>query len=420
MCYGIEPTSEVPLGLNETQQIGNKEFIGLMAVLMSITAFSIDAMLPAMSLVAEQLHVKDVNDVQMIVTALFAGLAFGLLLFGPYSDSFGRKKSIYLGLGIFLLGSLTSFLSTNLSVMLLGRFCQGFGAASCRVGTISMIRDKFSGREMGRIVSLIMIFFILVPVIAPSAGQVILSLSGWRAIFAFMGLLGGGGLCWIYFRQPETLVPEKRLKFSLPTIFSGVAETLKNPHALGYTAASGLIMGAFIGYLSTAQQLFQIKYELGNMFSLYFGILASSIGLASFTNAKLVIKWGMERLCIIALATMSSLGLVFSLFVFTTNGNPPLFSLVGYLLMTFFGSGILFGNLGSLAIQRLGHIAGVANSVISSVQTFISVLIGGIIGHLYSGSVVPLVLGFCLCSLTATAIVIATARIPQREDPVHF
>jgi MFS transporter, DHA1 family, multidrug resistance protein len=397
----------------DKKQIGNKEFIGLMAVLMSVTAFTIDAMLPALGVISSDLKFTNINDGQLIITAVFIGMSFGLLLFGPLSDSYGRKKAIYLGIGIFLVGTLISMFSSNLNTMIVGRLLQGFGTSSCRVGTISMIRDKFVGREMGRIVSLIMIFFILVPVVAPSVGQAILMISDWRTIFGFMGALGLFGLVWMQLRQPETLLLEKRLKFELSTIMSGAVETIKNTHATGYTIASGLVMGCFVGYLSTSQQILQVQYDLGDKFSIYFGILAGSIGIASFMNSKLVMKWGMEKLCIISVAVMFFVSIIFSAYCTMLGSNPPLVQYMIYLLITFFCAGILFGNLGSLAIQSLGHIAGVANSVISSLQTLLSVAIGASIGAMYSGSVFPLVYGFLICSLLAFGVIVITSRKPQ-------
>jgi MFS transporter, DHA1 family, multidrug resistance protein len=402
---------------SSTDFVGNREFITLMALLMSITAFTIDAILPALNVMGQELAVLDPNDTQLIVSTVFTGMGFGLLLFGPYSDSFGRKNSMFLGIAIFLIGTITSTLASGLNVMLVGRFLQGFGSSACRIGSISMVRDRFEGRQMGRIVSLILIFFILVPAVAPTIGNLIMLVSDWRRIFGFMFLLGSSGLIWLFFRQKETLAKEHRRDFSLAAFKSGIIETIKSPIARGYTIANGLMFGAFVGYLTTAQQTLQIQYDLGDQFAYFFGFLALAIGVASFTNAKLVIKWGMEKLCTIALIAIVGISALFFIYCQIHDGQPPLAALMTYLSFTFFCMGFLFGNFGSLAIQPLGHIAGLANSIIASFSTFLSVLIGSYVGSKYVGTVNPLVAGFLICGIMALMMTIRTIKIARLEFP---
>lgn len=382
------------------------EFICLMAVLMSLAALSIDTVLPALDKIGSSLGVQNPNNNQLIISTFFLGMALGQLLYGPFSDSFGRKKAIYLGISIFMVGCLITLLSTNFTFMLIGRVCQGFGISSCRVVTLAMIRDKLSGREMGRVMSLIMVLFIIVPAIAPSIGQLILFFADWRAIFGFTFVIAAIGGLWLFFRQPETLAEDKRLDFRASTIIAGVIETLKNPISHSYMVASGIIFGAFVGYLNSAQQILQIQYNLGDAFSLYFGGLAIAIGISSFFTSKLIMRLGMETLNFYSLLLLSISSLIFYLYAYSVSGHPALHALMGYLTVTFFCFGVLFGSFSTLALQPLGHIAGVANSVISSVQTLLSVAVGGYIGQCYDGSVLPLVLGFLLCGVFTLAILV--------------
>ncbi|GHF25365.1 MFS transporter [Kordiimonas sediminis] len=387
------------------KHIGPREFIALMAMLMSMLALSIDAMLPALSAIGESLQIEEANDTQLVISIVFLGVSMGLMIYGPLADSHGRKFSISVGLVIFLIGNLVSIFSSDLTYMLAGRFLQGFGAASCRVVLIAMIRDKFEGREMGRIMSLIMMIFIMVPIIAPSLGQAILLFTDWHMIFVGMALYGLATLIWLQVRLPETLSQENRLKFSLTMIKNGVVETLTNRTARGYMIASGTVYGAFIGYLSSSQQILMVQYELGELFAVVFGVLAVAIGLSSYLNSRLVIRFGMERLCMISLTvimlTSLSFGAYFSL---VAMAAPTLTEFLIYLSIILFNFGLLFGNTNSLAIQPLGHIAGVASSVISSIQMMISVIIGSVIGHNYNGTVMPLVAAFTVCSLLSLSI----------------
>jgi DHA1 family bicyclomycin/chloramphenicol resistance-like MFS transporter len=377
-----------------------------MALLMSLLALAIDSVLPALSQLGSDLQVAEGNDIQLVLSSIFFGMAFGLIFYGPISDSFGRKKTIYLGVGVFILGDLISLFAVDFNMMIIGRVIQGFGAAACRVVSLAMIRDKFEGPEMGRVMSLIVMFFIIVPAIAPSIGQGILWIGDWRAIFAFVFVVSLLSIVWLHFRQEETLIVEKRLPFTITVILHGIKETLSNKTSRNYMLASGFIFGSFIGYLSSSQQLLQVHYQLGEQFALYFGVLALAVGLSSFANSKLVMRYKMVNLCLVSLTGLLTFSAMFLAYCLLITGEPALLVLMMYLSATFFCFGILFGNLNALAVQPLGHIAGVATSVISSIQTLISVFIGGYIGYLYNGSVMPLTIGFLICALLSIILVL--------------
>jgi DHA1 family bicyclomycin/chloramphenicol resistance-like MFS transporter len=381
----------------------NLEFVAVMALLMSIVALSIDSILPALSTISGSFGVAadNLNETQLLLTTMFLGMAFGLMIYGPLSDTFGRKKIIYLGVSIFALGTIISLLAENYNMMLLGRTIQGFGAASCRVISIAMIRDRFEGNEMGKVMSLITTIFIIVPAIAPSIGQGILLFSHWRSIFIFLLIISIISVIWLHIRQPETLSVENRRSFSLKSTGNAIKETINNPISRTYTIASGLIFGGFVGYLNSAQQILQSQYHLGNTFSLVFGGLALVIGIASYFNAKLLNKFGMERLCIYSLFSFSFVSLAFCLYVHYSSEQVSLTTLVIYLAFVFFNLGLLIGNFNTLALKPLGHIAGTAVSVISSIQTLLSVVIGSVIGLLYDNSILPLIVGFTFTSLGA-------------------
>ena len=388
------------------EQNTQKEFIVLMAMLMSMVALTIDAMLPALIQIGTDLNAQHINDSQLIVGAVFLGMAFGQMIYGPMSDAYGRKPAIYLGMIIFLIGDVISIYAQDFNIMLLGRILQGMGAASCRVVTLAMVRDRFEGKEMAKVMSLIMMMFIMVPAIAPAVGQGILLFSGWRSIFIFLFIYGVVAMVWMNFRQDETLSDQNRIPLSIANIIAGCKETLFNPISRNYMFAGGIMFGAFIGYLTSAQQILQVQYDLGKLFPVYFGVLALAIGFASFLNSKLVMKFPMEKLCIAALGVICLLSLAFYGLNLISQDNPSLWFLMAYFIGMFFCFGILFGNFNALAVQPLGHIAGIANSVISTVQTLISVVIGSYIGQTYDGTVLPLTLGFLACAICTYIIVV--------------
>lgn len=386
------------------------EFVVLMAVMSSLIAFSIDAMLPALPQIASDLGIARENDRQMIVTALFLGLALSQLVYGPVSDTIGRKPTIYWGFGIFLVGTLMCTFSINFEIMLLGRLLQGIGAAGPRIVSIALIRDLYQGRAMAKILSLVTTVFIVVPVIAPSIGQGILFFAEWRAIFVVLLLQGIIGFVWFTWRQPETLPTERRASFSLRRILIAFREACSNRFTLGYTIMAGLIFGAFIGYLTSTQQILQEQYGLGEMFPIYFGANALAFGVASLVNAKLVMRLGMRRLAAIGLVTSSLLSVAFFVVTLLSAGHPPLWSLMTYLMAIFFSVGILFGNFNALSMEPMGHIAGIAAAVVGSLTTLISTVLGNILGQAYDGTVRPMIFGFAVLTILSTAVMYYVER----------
>ncbi len=380
---------------------GFTEFVILIALIISMVALSIDTMLPALPDIAADLGVTRVNDSQYVISIFFAGMAFGQVIFGPLSDSVGRRPAILAGFVVFAVGCLLSVLANDYTQMLLGRFLQGLGASGPRIVSVALVRDQYKGGEMARVMSFVMTVFILVPVFAPALGQLILLFADWHFIFVvflFLALLVG---TWFWLRQPETLATENRIRFSFAQLLFDIRGILRIRAALGYTLTMGFVFGAFIGYLSSSQQIFQVQYQLYKLFPLYFGALACAVGCASLLNARLVMRFGMRRLSRIALQAICCLSFPFFLLALLFDGHPHLYLLMFYLLVVFFFFGILFGNLNAIAMEPLGHIAGLGSAVVGSLSTLISVVFGVVVSNAYDDTVLPLVLGFALLSLVA-------------------
>ncbi|RME54492.1 MAG: Bcr/CflA family efflux MFS transporter, partial [Caldilineae bacterium] len=308
------------------------EFVTLVSMMMALTALSIDAMLPALPHIAGDLRVQDANDRQLVVSVIFLGLAMGQLFFGPLSDSTGRKPAIYGGFGLYIIGSLLAMMAPAFSVLLAGRLLQGIGVSSPRAVTLALVRDQYEGRAMARVMSFVMTVFIFVPMLAPTMGQGVLFFASWRAIFGVFVALTLILLVWLWLRQPETLPPERRAPFSLGRIVAALMEILRSRMALGYTLTAGLVSGAFIGYLNSAQQIFQEQYALGELFPLIFAVVASSVGLASFLNARLVMRFGMRWLVRRALLIIVILAGAALAVAITLDGQPPLPLFLAYIM----------------------------------------------------------------------------------------
>ena len=396
----MKPTKSLPL----------PEFVTMLAMMISILALSIDAILPALGQLGKDLNLENPNDAQLVLSAMFLGFAVGQIWAGPMSDSFGRKPIIYLGYFIFIAGCLISMVATEINLMLFGRFLQGLGAAAPRIVSIALVRDGYEGREMARIMSIVMAIFILVPAIAPAIGQGVMLIADWRSIFTLLLVMAIVAFVWFALRQPETLSKEDRRTFSLKNIISGVREVMQFRIVTGYTIASGIIFGAFLGYLNSAQQIFQTTYQTGDLFAVYFGAAALAIGVASIFNSKVVIKLGMRYMTWRALLYMTAISSVFLVIVFLTDGVPNLWLFMTWLLLSFFCCGILFGNFNALAMEPIGHMAGLGAAVVGSLSTFISIPMGWAVGALYSGTVTPLIVSFTVFGIFSLLIIWLTER----------
>ena len=388
------------------------EFVALVALTTSLVAMSIDTMLPALGTMASELGATEANDRQAILTTFFLGLSIGQLLYGPISDTTGRKPALYAGMGLFVLGNAVCALSNDFGWLLLGRGLSGFGAAGPRTVAIALVRDRYEGPTMARVMSFVQSVFILVPMIAPSIGQGVLAVASWRAIFVGLVLVAALNLGWFAMRQAETLPPEQRVRFSARTILAGCKETFGNRLTLGYTLGSGFVFGAFIAYLSTSQQVFQEQYALGDKFPLLFGLLASGIGLASLLNGTLVVRFGIRRLSRMALVADCLLGAAGVLGSWLSDGRLPLELLIALLFGCFFCNGVLFGNFGARAMQPMGHIAGVAAAATNSASGLIALALGSAFGRAYDGTALPLVAGFTISGLLSLAITEWAERCP--------
>lgn len=388
--------------MNKTKR-SQFEFIALMASLMAIVALAIDALLPALDIIGQDIGTRSLSDNQLLITMIFLGLGVGSLFFGPLSDTIGRKPIVYLGLALFVVASLICVYADNLSTMVFGRILQGIALSAPRTISIAIVRDSYEGDYMARIMSFITVIFILVPIVAPAFGKLVLDFYNWEAIFyiqIIFALLAG---FWFYKRQPETLNKPNRIRFTPSLFVEGTKELLKYKTTIGYTIISGFITGSFMVYLSTSQQIFELQYNLSEEFPYIFAGLAISVGLATFFNGSWVLKYGMRRLINWAMVAFMGISLIYVV-LFYGHENPSIAVLLTFFGLQFFAIGFLFGNLRSLAMQPVGHIAGIAAAITGFTSTIMAVPISALIGKFVVDSVMPLFIGFFIFSLLSVFI----------------
>ena len=387
----------------ETQPQYKLEFVALMACLMAIVALSIDALLPALPDISASLGVTNTHDNQLLITMIFLGIGCGQLVFGPLSDSFGRKPIVYAGFMLFIVASIICLTTKRFEIMLFGRVLQGFGVAAPRTMSISMIRDSYHGDFMAKIVSIVVMVFILVPVIAPSLGQFLLYFYNWKAIIFVTLVFGLIVMVWFGFRQEETLPKSRRIKFSSHLFWDGVKEFFKYQDAIGFTLISGFITGSFIVYLSTSQQIFEQQYHMADMFPYIFASLAISVGLATYLNSVFVMRFGARRIAFYAAIGYTLISLCYVL-LYWSGHNPGIAVLICFFALQFFAVGLLFGNLRALAMEPLGHIAGIGAALNGFISTVMAVPIANYIGGFVTTTVLPLFVGFTIFGLLSVLV----------------
>lgn len=384
--------------LQNASAMGHREFVFLMALMVSLDAFAIDAMLPALNLIGDEFSIAADNHRQYVVTSIFLGFAAGVLVYGLAADTFGRRRPVLVGFTLFIIGSLVAIAATSFTSLLIGRMLQGLGAAGPYVLAVTIVRDQYEGRKMAQTMSLIMSVFIAVPMIAPFVGQGLLLISGWRSIFTTLTVFASIALIWFFIRQPETLKPEHTQPFSVGTIWRSMTEVLTHTQPLRYLLIMGVMTGAFISHLSTGQQVFQDIYLLDEYFPLVFASLSGLYGIASYLNSRWVETVSSERLIHYALTVVVVLSFVY-LIAYRDGSAPPLWAYLFYMSVAMASFAMLFGNLMTLALAPLGHIAGTASSVINALGTVIAVVVAFLIGDQLQDNTLPILLGFSAASL---------------------
>ncbi|WP_275782825.1 multidrug effflux MFS transporter [Pararhizobium gei] len=388
--------------------LSKPQFVALMAMLMAINALSIDIMLPGLQEIGASLGVADENARQLVITSYLLGMGCAQLFFGPLSDRFGRKLPLLGGLGIYAVCALAIVFVPSFAGLLALRFVQGIGAAATRVITVSIVRDVYGGRMMAEVMSLIMMVFMIVPVIAPSIGQLIMIFAEWHMIFVVICLFGIFVMAAVMARLPETLAPENRRPFTAASISGAFRVVLTNRVALCYSLAASFVFGALFGFINSAQQVLVGIYGLGNWFPLVFAGFAGLMAVASFTNSQLVRRYGMRRLshgALICFLLASFVWVLASLF-----GVLPFWLFLALYGFAMFQFGLIGANFNAMAMEPLGHVAGTASSVLGFTQTIGGATIGALIGQAFDGTVTPLAIGFLAVSVIGLAFVLIAEK----------
>jgi DHA1 family bicyclomycin/chloramphenicol resistance-like MFS transporter len=405
MTASAAPTLS-PTAAATTPGMGFKQFVALIAALMACNALAVDSMLPALPEIARALGVQGANQQQWIVSAYLMGFGASQIIYGPLADRFGRKPVLIVGLAIYVFFSIVAAFSTTMTMLITARVLQGVGVAATRVLAVSIVRDRYTGSQMARVMSLSFIVFLAVPILAPSIGQIIMLFGPWRWIFGGLTLFGASVLTWTAIRLPETLKPEDRLPIEPRRVALAFKLALTNRIAVGYMLAMTFVMGSLFGFINSAQQIFAQTFAASRWFTTTFALIAGFMALSSFLNSRIVQRVGTRRLSHLALVGFICSAMVHAGVALAGFETIWSFAILQAGLM--FAFGLVASNFGSIAMGPLGHIAGTASSVQGFVTTFGGAVLGFLVGQCFDGTVVPLAVGSSVYGLLAlTAIFVA-------------
>ena len=384
--------------------IGERELVVMMASLMALNALAIDAMLPAFPAMIKGLVVSEANKIQYVISVFLAGTGIGALIYGPLSDRYGRRPILLfsvLGSTIF---SLACSFADSFQFLLAMRFCHGLLAAAMGVLVVSVIRDRFSGDAMARRMSTIFLIFMIVPIIAPTVGQAVLLVAGWRTIFDLIAFMALAAACWVWRRLPETLASENMIPIELHALTKAWKQVVLHRNATGYMLGAGIVQGALFGYLNSSQQLFDKVFNAKEFFTIGFAIVAIGIAVSNFTNARIVERFGARRVSQAALVSFIAFGALQLAAAYLAPTSLPIF--LALLTANMAMIGFIGSNFSSIAMTPFGHVAGAASSFQTFARTVIAALIGAAIGQQFDGSVAPVAAGFMVCGFIALALVL--------------
>ena len=383
--------------------LSGREFVAMMAMLMALNALAIDSMLPALPDIARSLGAPSANAQQLVITLYFLGLGVGSLVHGPLADRFGRRRVILASVFGYIVAALFSALAPDWNSLLVARFTHGLFGAAMGVVTTAIIRDRTSGDRMAQMLSMVFLVFMIVPILAPSIGQAIMSVANWHWIFAFLTTLAMVMAAWVWFRLPETLVAEDVLPLRVGPMLSAWKTASTNRQAMAYMLGSAIVVGANFGFLNSSQQIIDKTFGRADIFGLAFACVAIGMATANFFNSRLVLRFGARRVsqtALILFIVMSGLQWALAL----TGETLALFLFVLTLNMSMIG--FIGANFSSIAMQPFGHIAGTASSYQNAVRTIVSAVIGGIIGQSFDGTTLPLAQGYVVCGIVAMLLVL--------------
>lgn len=374
--------------------------LGLILGLLScIGPLTMDMYLPALPAIADGLGTS-VGSVQLTLTTYFIGFGLAQLIYGPLSDHAGRKLPLFIGLSLFVLGTIACALAPTIELLTTARFVQGLGGAVVMVIPRAIIRDVATGVEATRLMGLMMMIVSVSPMLAPLIGSGILVFGGWRAIFVVLGVLAILNLMLVSTSLPETLSDDNKVKFNMSNFIQGARTLLSDGHFMGLTLIGGFSMASFFVFIASASFVYTEQFGLSPVqFGLAFAFNGISFFIATRLAAPISQKIGMQSM--VLRATTGFVFFAASLLALLLIGYGGLVVIIALLFLTYACVGLVLPTVMVLALEKHGQIAGLASSLGGTIQMFVGSLMIVVASPFFNGTATPMVGAIAFCSLCA-------------------
>jgi MFS transporter, DHA1 family, multidrug resistance protein len=361
-----------------------------------MAAMAIDTILPAFPEIRAHLGLPVGSPrVSLLISAFFFGNGAAQLFTGILADRFGRRRVMWAGLAIYFLGAIGATFSATLPAMIACRVVWGVGASAPRVIAVAMVRDQFEGSRMAQTLSYVQAVFVVVPVIAPSLGAAVLHVGGWRwamVVPAILAILLGA---WLL-RMPETLPPEKRRVIGVQTLAASFREIVRTPRTLLFLGVITCLLAVITSYISMAEIITDETYGMKSSFAIVFGAIALAMGGAGFLNANLVGRFGARRILSVSPLAVLLFAALFLFASVVSSGKPPFLFYCFSMAAILASLTLVVSNTNSLALQPLGHLAGIASGVFGTVSTIGSAILGIVVAQSHQSGTTVLAFGIAV------------------------
>lgn len=391
-----------------TRRLSLPEFVALTAALMALNALAIDIMLPALPQMGADFKVPQENDRQLIIVAYMLGFGVSQLFYGPLTDRFGRRSVLFISLFFYVVAAIMCVYAPTFELLIAARAFMGASAGGSRVIAVSAARDLYVGRQMAKVMSLVMIVFMSAPIVAPFFGQLMLKSMSWHGIFWVLAVFGAIMFLWVLIRMPETLPKDRRVPLNIPTMFRNYWKVIRTREALGYTIASGFLFGGLMSYISSSEQLYHEVYDTGDWFALWFAGAAIAMSISNLVNSRLVERVGMRPISHSALIAFVLVSIVHAIIAMQGPVPFPLFYTL--VIIAFFAIGFQGPNYNAIAMEPLGALAGSGAALIGFASSFVSASIGGLVARQFDGTVTPIFIGHAVVGSLALLTIFITEK----------
>ena len=372
--------------------------------LSALAPFSIDMYLPAFPSIAKSLN-TDISQVALSLTSYFIGISLGQLFYGPITDKFGRKKPLIFGLSVFLLASIGCALSPSINWLITMRVILALGGCVGMVVSRAVVRDLFPVSEIAKIFSILMLIVGVAPILAPTIGGWVLTVSSWRTIFYFLTAFSFILIVCVFFFLPESKNPNRAKSLKAKDVLKDYADVFQEKTFLYYALASSIAMAGMFAYISGSPFVFMKFHSFTEQqYGWVFGGNAMGFIIGSQLNRVLLNKY--SSLQVITFASFVLLGisiLMFSLFGLDLLSPGILIAMIFTFL---FSLGLLVPNCTALALAPFTYNAGSASALIGFIQMITGAGVSALVSILHNGTVFPMAFGMFFCGTICFLIIL--------------